>query len=222
MLRMFKVTSPMSVGSWILSGAGATIAVAATNNWLGTFPRAARLARPAAALLGLPLCTYTAALISDTAVPLWHGARRELPIVFASGAALSAGAAAAFVTPVEHAAAARRLALAGTALELVTKQLMEKRLGDLGEPYKQGLPRRLGRVTHACAAVGGGLLAWRGGRSRRVAIAAATLLLGGALSARFSIFKAGFASAADPKYVVRSQREDTTSRGSQGGSPRRD
>jgi hypothetical protein len=212
MLRMFKVTSPMSVGSWILSGAGATIAVAAANSWLGVFPRVAQIARPAAALLGLPLCTYTAALISDTAVPLWHEARRELPIVFASGAALSAGAATAFVTPVEHAAAARRLALAGTALEVVAKQLMERRLGDQGEPYEQGLPHRLGRVTHACAAVGGGLLAWRGDRSRGAAMAAAALLMGGALSARFAIFKAGFASAADPKYVVSSQRrEDRTS-----------
>ena len=35
MLRMFKVTSPMSVGSWILSVSGATTTVAAANALTG-------------------------------------------------------------------------------------------------------------------------------------------------------------------------------------------
>jgi hypothetical protein len=38
---------------------------------------------------------------------------------------------------------------------------------------------------------------------------ASALLMAGALSARFAIFKAGFPSAADPKYVVGSQRRRT-------------
>ncbi|MFZ0040825.1 MAG: NrfD/PsrC family molybdoenzyme membrane anchor subunit, partial [Solirubrobacteraceae bacterium] len=59
MLRMFKVTSPMSVGSWILSVSGTTTAIAAAHSWLGLFPRLSRLARPTAALFGLPLSTYT-------------------------------------------------------------------------------------------------------------------------------------------------------------------
>src|SRR3954451_2867612 len=58
MLRVFKVTSPMSVGSWILSAGGAATAVATANAWAGVLPGAARVARPAAALLGLPLSTY--------------------------------------------------------------------------------------------------------------------------------------------------------------------
>ncbi|MBV8998383.1 MAG: polysulfide reductase NrfD, partial [Solirubrobacterales bacterium] len=107
MFRMFKVSSPMSVGSWILGASGATTTVAAANAWTGWFPRSARIARPAAALLGLPLSTYTAALVANTAVPVWHEARRILPFVFGSGAALSAGAAAVIATPPEHAAPAR-------------------------------------------------------------------------------------------------------------------
>ena len=72
---------------------------AATNAWTG------RLAGPRAygasgrSGLGLPLSTYTAALITDTAVPVWHQARWPLPFVFGSGAALTAGAAAVAVTP---------------------------------------------------------------------------------------------------------------------------
>jgi hypothetical protein len=207
MLRMFKITSPMSIGSWILSGVGTATGVAAAHAWLGILPRSARVARPAAALLGLPLSTYTAALIADTAIPVWHEARRELPFVFAAGAALSAGAAVVAITPVQDAAPARRLALAGAVLELVTEKVMEKRLGEQGEPYEQGLPHRLSQATQACLVAGGGLLAWRGSRSRAAAVAGATLLLAGALSTRWSVFKAGFASVADPKYVVRSQRQ---------------
>jgi hypothetical protein len=206
MLRMFKVTSPMSVGSWVLSGAGTATALAAVNAWTGLFPRLARGARPAAALLGLPLSTYTAALIADTAIPVWHEARVELPVVFAAGAALSAGAAATALTPVRLAAPARRLAVAGAVVELVSENVMEKRLGEQGETYKSGLPRRLSQVAEGCLAGGAALLAARGGRSRAAAVAGGSLLLSGALATRWSIFKAGFASVADPKYVIGGQR----------------
>ncbi|HEY8638572.1 MAG TPA: NrfD/PsrC family molybdoenzyme membrane anchor subunit, partial [Solirubrobacteraceae bacterium] len=69
MLRVFKVTSPMSVGSWVLATAGPLTALAAVNAWTGRLPRLAAAARPGAALLGLGLSTYTAALLADTAVP---------------------------------------------------------------------------------------------------------------------------------------------------------
>ena len=71
-----------------------------------------------AGLLGLPLATYTGALIAQTSVPVWHEARRELPALFGSGAAVSAGAAAVALAPVEEAEPARRLALIGAAAEL--------------------------------------------------------------------------------------------------------
>ena len=70
MLRMFKVTSPMSVGSWILAAAGMTIAPSCVHALTGLFPRWARRTRPVAGVLGLPLATYTGALIANTAVPV--------------------------------------------------------------------------------------------------------------------------------------------------------
>jgi hypothetical protein len=216
MLRMFKVTSPMSVGSWILSLSAATTTVATAHAWRGLFPRLARVARPAAALSGLPLSTYTAALVADTAVPAWHEARATLPFVFGAGAGLSAGAAAVITTPPDKAAAARRLALAGAVAELAAKEVMERRLGDLGEVYKQGTAQRFGNLGHACLLGGSVLLSRRGSSSWRAAAAAGALLLGGALSARWSVFKAGFNSVADPRYVIIPQRESTD-----GGSRRR-
>ena len=164
MLRMFKVTSPMSVGSWILSAERRPPRrVAAANELTGLFPRASRIARPAAAVAGLPLSTYTAALIANTAVPVWHEGRRWLPFVFGSGAALSAGAAAVAVTPVEHARPARRLALAAAAVEVATKEVMQRRIGEAGEPYEQGAAGRFGHLSRACIVAGATLLARRGG-----------------------------------------------------------
>jgi hypothetical protein len=206
MLRMVKITSPMSVGSWILTASGATTTLAAVNAWTGRFPRAGRLARPAAAAFGLPLSTYTAALVANTAVPVWHESHRLLPFVFGSGAALSAGAAGVIAAPPEYARPARRLALASAALEVGLKELMERRLGDHGDPYRQASASGFGRIGQLCIATGAMLLAARGGRSRGAAIAGGALLSAGALSARWSVFKAGYQSAADPGRVVGPQR----------------
>lgn len=206
MLRMFKVTSPMSLGSWVLVGSGATTTLAATSALTGLLPGPARVAKPAAALLGLPLSTYTAALLSNTAVPVWHEARLTLPFVFGSGAALTAGAFGVMLTPVEHAGPARRLALAGALVEAGSSEVMRRTLGELAEPYDTQPSKTLKHVTGACLTAGSALLAARGGRSRAAAAVGGALLAAGALSARWNVFKAGFASARDPKYTVGPQR----------------
>jgi hypothetical protein len=221
MLRMFKVTSPMSVGSWILSASGAATAVAAANEWTGVFPRASKAARPAAAALGLPLSTYTAALIANTAVPAWHRGRRWLPIVFGSGAALSAGAAAVAITPPEHAAPARRLALGAAVVELGCKELMHRRLGEIGQPYREGTAGRIDNLSRGCIVAGAALLARRGGSSQAAAAVAGSLLGAGALGVRLSIVKAGSQSASDPSYVVTPQRAGIE-RGERPGAARRE
>jgi DMSO reductase anchor subunit len=220
MLRMFKVTSPMSVGSWILTAAGGATTLSAANNWLGFFPRLGRVAKPAAALLGLPLSTYTAALLSNTAVPVWHEARRELPFVFAAGAALSAAAANVILTPPEHAAPARRLALAAAAIELGGNELMRKRLGEHADPYDHGAAWTFSQITRACVTTGAALLALKGRSSRAAAAIGGVVLSAGALCARWSVFKAGFQSAADPKYVVGPQRALVDSGQRRGGARR--
>jgi Polysulphide reductase, NrfD len=221
MLRMFKVTSPMSMGSWILTASGATTTLAAVNAWTGLFPRTARLARPAAAAFGLPLSTYTAALIADTAVPVWHRGHRLLPFVYGSGAALSAGGAAVAVTPPADAAPARRLAIGAALIEVGAKELMHRRLGEHAKPYKQGSAALFGRVSRACNLGGAAVLYRWGARSRPAAIAAGALLCAGALSARLSTFNAGYQSAADPKYVVGPQRAGID-RGERPGAARRE
>ena len=97
MLRVFKPTSPMSVGSWLLAATGAAQTVATATELSGRLPRLGAGAQVCAGLSGPALATYTAALLSDTAVPVWHEARRELPALFAASSCASAGAAAALI-----------------------------------------------------------------------------------------------------------------------------
>ena len=116
MLRVFKPTSPMSMGSWLLAVAGASNGLAAAWKLFGLFERVSLPARWAAGLSGPPMTTYTAALLTNTAIPVWREARHELPFVFAGSAAASAGGAVAALTPVAAAAPARRLAALGALL----------------------------------------------------------------------------------------------------------
>jgi len=204
MLRVFKVTSPMSVGAWNLAFSGAATTVAAGSAWTGLFPRAGAVAKGAAALLGMPLATYTAGLIAQTAVPVWHEARRDLPLIFAASSAASAGAAASMVS---SAPAARRLTIAGAAGMLGGLRAMERRLGDLGEPYHEGAAGAYGRAAKALTAAGSLLVATR---RRPAAVAGGAAVLAGVVCERWSIFKAGFQSAADPKYTVGPQRARST------------
>jgi hypothetical protein len=206
MLRVFKPTSPMSVGSWILSGFGSATGLAAANALLGRLPRLGRLGKAGAAALGPALSTYTAVLIANTSVPAWHEARRELPFLFAGSSMASAGAAAAALTPAAHAGPARRLTLAGAAIEIAAGQAMEQRLGELADPYRDGEAARYAGPAKALTALGVLAVAGAGRRSRAAAVVGGAAVLAGSLLQRLTVFRAGFESAHDPKYTVGPQR----------------
>ena len=94
MLRVFRPSSAMSMGSWTLatfSGAATTAAVAPLV-FRNRFGRGlGNLGGLAAMLLGPVLGTYTGVLLADTAVPVWAHTRKELPLLF--GASAVAGTA---------------------------------------------------------------------------------------------------------------------------------
>jgi formate-dependent nitrite reductase membrane component NrfD len=209
MLRVFKVTSPMSVGSWILAVSGVASGAAALLEATGRLKPVKYLAELVSAVSGGPLAVYTATLVSDTAIPVWHEARHELPFLFGSSAAASAGAAAAMVVAPAEAGPARRLAVGGAVVENVVMKTMEKRLGMVAEPYHQGEAGKYAKLAKACSLGGAAVLATAGRRSRVAAFAGGALLLAGEAALRWSVFKAGFQSARDPKYTVVPQRERT-------------
>lgn len=205
MLRVAKVTSPMSVGSWVLAAYGPSVGVAALGGAVG-LPGPARVAGVAAAGLAPAVATYTGVLVADTAIPAWHDAYRELPFLFAAGAAASAGALGVITCPRGAASsAAVRLATLGAMAEVVAAARMRRTLGPMvGEVYDTGPAGRLSRAARGASTVGAALLLSR--RRRGARIAGAVLVFGGAALQRFAVAAAGHQSARDPKYVVVPQR----------------
>lgn len=219
MLRVAKLTSPMSVGTWILATFGPAAGVAAVAELAPLLPRrgvlglARRLLPPAGSAAGLVaaatapgLATYTGVLLADTAVPSWHEAYPELPFVFAGSALASGAGVGLLAAPLAESGPARRLAVVGAAIELAGAHRVETRLGLLSEPYRTGRAGRLLRTGRALTAAGliGSLL---GRRSRVVSALSGTALLAASVATRFGIFAGGVASARDPKYTVVPQRE---------------
>jgi formate-dependent nitrite reductase membrane component NrfD len=217
MLRVAKPTSPMSVGTWILSAFGPMIGIAAVAEGRVLLParlRGARRAldvaeRPAglaAASLGTAVASYTAVLLADTATPTWHEAKDHLPFAFVGSAAAAAGGFAMLTVPQAEAGPARRLAVSGAALELVMARRMEAAMGVTAEPLHKGAPGRLMRASKVLSGIGCALSVLAG-RDRRVAAAAGCSFVAASVCTRFGIFYAGQASARDPKYTVVPQRE---------------
>jgi hypothetical protein len=206
MLRVLKVTSPMSVGSWLLSAYSPAALVAAGSALTGRVPRIGLAATAGAAVLGTGVSTYTAALISDTAVPAWHDAHREMPFLFAGSSAASAGGLALLAAPPEEAGLPRRLALTGAAVEIAATRMMEHRLGMVGEPYSEG---RSGRLVEAGEAllVAGAAAAAAGRRRPWLGRVGGGLMVAASAVTRLGIFAAGTASSDDPRYTVEPQRE---------------
>jgi formate-dependent nitrite reductase membrane component NrfD len=206
MLRVFKPTSPMNVGSWLLGIYGPLNGAAVASDVLRVAPRAGRAASVGAGALGAGVAAYTSALIANTAVPAWHEGHRELPFLFV-GSAASAGAGFALIAaPVDESGPARRMAIAGAAGELVAELLLERRLGMVAEALHEGKAgRRLkaAKALTAAGAVGAALSS----RSRGAAAIGGAALLAGSALTRFGLFEGGMASARHPKYTVAPQRE---------------
>jgi formate-dependent nitrite reductase membrane component NrfD len=194
MLRVFKPTSPMSIGSWVLSLFGGALGLAAASEVTGWLRPIGRLGELGAAIFGLPLFTYTAVLVADTSVPVWQEARHELPFVFAGSASASAGAAASILTPSRESAPARALSIFGAAVELAAVAVMERKLGAVARHYHEGpaaTPARMARVLTA----GGALLMLAAGWQRAGATVAGSMILAGSLAERFAVLRAGPTSA---------------------------
>ncbi|MFC7496091.1 MULTISPECIES: NrfD/PsrC family molybdoenzyme membrane anchor subunit [unclassified Nocardioides] len=207
MLRVFRPTSPLSVGSFILAPFSALAGAAAASHVTGLLPRLGRLAGAGAAAFGPPLATYTAALVANTAVPAWHEAHRELPFVFGGSGAQAAGGLAMMLVPLDQAGPARRMALAGAAIEVAAAESILLRRGLVAEPYRTGMPGRLMRIARNCTAIGSAATLLAGRRSRLVSAVAGATYVAASITTRFGIFEAGLASARDPKYTVVPQRE---------------
>jgi formate-dependent nitrite reductase membrane component NrfD len=228
MLRTVKLTSPMSVGSWILTAFGGFSGLAlATELGQALLERpsgtgrsgtaVARVSRVLAvadgpatagsALFAPPLAAYTAVLLADTATPTWHESYRELPFVFVSSANAAASGLALLTVPARQNGPARRLAALSALVETLAFERMQHELGPmLAEPLRTGRAARLLRASTVLT-VAGAVGAVTVGRTRVGAALSGLALMAGSACTRFGVFEAGMASAIDPKYTVEHQRE---------------
>jgi protein NrfD len=99
-LRIFRKTSPMSIGTWVLISFGtlsAALAAAQFASDHGHSPgramqTAIKLLEVPAVLAGMAMSTYTGALLSATSTPLWAAAPRRIAALFGASA-MASGAA---------------------------------------------------------------------------------------------------------------------------------
>jgi formate-dependent nitrite reductase membrane component NrfD len=111
MLRVIKPQSAMSVGSWVLSGFGASATVSSIadllerNNdatGLVSFLRVA--GKTGCVLFGMPLHNYTGVLIGASAIPVWNNRIRSLPREFGMSGVQAAVSLLELTGETEHAA----------------------------------------------------------------------------------------------------------------------
>ncbi len=215
MLRIFKPTSPMSIGTYIFSAFSAlAIPVAALQfaadrfAWAraGWLRRANAIASVPLAASGAGIGTYTAALLAATSTPLWAAAPRALAMRFAAS---SVASGAAMLSIGESGAANRRrldeITLAALTLELgatAASHAVYQRRG-VGEALKTtpGIIEAIGAtglgVVAPLALQATSLLLTRG-RSRPLSRVAAALTMAGSLVLRISFMAAGNQSALRP------------------------
>jgi len=207
MLRVAKITSPMSVGVYIFSAFGGATFIATACELTGVLRPIGRIFEAIAALLGPAMSVYTAVLISDTAIPAWHYARTSLPRLFAATSALSAGGFGMLAAPAASAGTARRLAMMGGIGALLALERVHLELGPRQQQaYERGQAHTLSKAARALTIAGtaGAVFAKR---NTAVAKIAGALLMAGGLAERFAIYRAGCNSAKDPGFVIDAQRE---------------
>jgi formate-dependent nitrite reductase membrane component NrfD len=203
MLRVFRPTSPMNLGTWILSSAGATSAL---GMWWALRDRKAPAAAGLASLVtGTALSTYTGVLLGNTAIPLWHQTRRRLPIWFAAISAASLGSLLELIAP-DARAVRTYTTLAKTAQLLCAASVSRAaRAAGVAGPVQRGRSSALWRTATWLGIASLAITAWPGGSRRRSLLAGALGTAAGLIS-RFAITEAGRASAADPRATFEPQR----------------
>ncbi len=210
MLRVFRPTSPMNVGAWILSGtAGASMATVLFRGRAGLAGAVGEACGYASGVFGMGLATYTGVLVANTAIPVWQESRRVLPVLFASSAMSSLGSAfEMFVQDPEERRIAKVFGILGQVAEVSAAMVMEKQasvIPRVGRPLKTGLSGLMWKAAAVFTAtsVAIGMLP---NRSRSKRITAGVLGTAGSLLLRFAVEHAGVASSRDARASFHQQR----------------
>jgi protein NrfD len=218
MFRVVKGTSPMSIGTWMLTAfSGFATGTAALQFLADRGPgwtwarRLARVTQIFAAIPGMGLGTYTAALLSATSTPLWAAAPRAMAARFGASSII---AGAASLSLLEGSGRRRRsldaLTLAALSAELAATMASHRTYvrrgvsgaldGHWGQVEKiaaTGLGAVLPAVLQSLSLVVGR------GRPGAISDAACLAAIAGSLLMRVSMMEAGDESARRPDVSFR-------------------
>lgn len=220
MLRIFRPTSPMSIGSYVLTSFGFFSLLALAGQLLD-WRWLAVSCGVAASVIGILMACYPAALLSATSTPLWSAAPRLLAIRFGA-ASMASGAAILCLTALwagpPRLAAVLAAAAAASLLAQLTAWLLAERV------YKRAgvntaLRGRLG-VLHTGAELLGGaalvlflLIVVFPAATTPLLFAASLCVLVGGLTMRDAVLRTGNESARDPADYFRLARADNPANG---------
>jgi formate-dependent nitrite reductase membrane component NrfD len=220
MLRVFKIKSPMSVGSWTLVAFSNSAAAAAVfgqfqkrrgNGAIRVITDAAQLA---SAITGMALATYTGVLIGATAIPVWNEHVGTLPIHFAASG--TSAAASILELAGNQSEALNKIAVGAAAVETFMGVAIERQSTPASAALKSGAT---GWAMRGAGLLSGPLpLALRilslagKKRSRSLRRAAAISSIAGSLLTRFAWVEAGKASAADNSVPLKLRTKATPDR----------
>ena len=214
MLRVFKRTSPMSIGTWLLTLFSGFSGITAAGSlfadrigWLGT---AASVAQLPAAATGAGLGIYTASLLSATSTPLWAAAPRALAVRFAASSVASGAAALSLCSRDRR----TRADLDAVCLGALAVELAATLQAD--QTYRQaGVDRAFQSLSGSLVTIGGsdfgtilplgllGLAVLTGSRSGKLSGVASCAVLAGSLMMRVGMIGSGSVSASRPDISLR-------------------
>jgi hypothetical protein len=212
MLRVFKVQSPMSVGSWTLVAFSSSATAAA---FLNAWQRGNSSAMPIkilesasqfiSTITGAVLLTYTGVLLGATAIPVWNQNAKILPAHFATSGLAAAGALLELRG--HQAPALNAIGIATALAETAVGASIELRKNPALKPLKSG---RSGWLTRLGGLLAGPvplllrLLALGGDKERSMKLRkiAAASSVAGSLATRFAWTQAGATSAMDTPLLL--------------------
>jgi formate-dependent nitrite reductase membrane component NrfD len=165
MLRIFRRTSAMSIGSWTLvafgslSGLVAALQIGADLFGLAGSRRLARWLGVPAAGAGAMMTVYTGTLLTATSVPRWSVGSRQLAPLFGASAFSTATAALSLMTPASQASwqTRRRLMWIGIVATLAQGALLralERRWHETGLSEQEERPSWLPASPSGAVGVG--------------------------------------------------------------------
>lgn len=216
MLRIFRATSPMSIGTYVLMSFGFFSLLGLATGLAGWRP-VATVFGVIAAVAGLPMTVYTAALLSSTATPLWALVPALLAPRFAASSMASAAAALWLCAWLGGESNLRPvlalLALVALAVDLLFSVLVEwrTRKAGLDAPLRHapwGPVHAIGvqLIGTALPIALYALAIWGGGAADGLSAIASALALAGGVLMRGTILLAGNESARRPQDYFRFTR----------------